>query len=107
MAYLNTGFQWLEGEVRGKNGLEMQFVATYQKGPLSLSLYCRNPFRAHPLTHEAELVNENLHKLTTVRDGNQGNYLGLNVTYRLSHGRKYQDIQRKITLEDHDAGILK
>ena len=107
MAYLNTGFQWLEGEVRGKNGLEMQFVATYQKGPLSLSLYCRNPFRAHPLTHEAELVNENLHRLTTVRDGNQGNYLGLNVTYRLSHGRKYQDIQRKITLEDHDAGILK
>jgi len=107
MAYADTGWRWMEGERRGKNGVEVQFVASYQTGALSLSLYCRNPFRAHPLVHQAELMNRNLHKLTKLHDSDQGNYLGINITYTLSHGRKYRDINRTITLEDKDAGILK
>lgn len=106
-AYTDTGFRWMEGEQRGKNGLEVQLVATYQTGPCSFSLYCKNPFRAHPLVHEAELMNQNLHKLISNHDAGQGNYFGLNFTWRLSHGRKYRDINRTITFEDKDAGILK
>jgi hypothetical protein len=97
----------MEGEQRGKNGVEIQTVASYQHGPFSVSLYLRNPFRAHPLVHEARLMNENLQKRNIVRDGEQGNYVGLNFTIKLSHGRKYRDINRTIELEDKDAGVLK
>ena len=107
MAYADTGWRWMEGEQRGKNGVEIQMVASYQHGPFSVSLYLRNPFRAHPLVHEARLMNENLQKRNTVRDGEQGNYVGLNFSFKLSHGRKYRDINRTIELEDKDAGILK
>lgn len=107
MAYADTGWRWMEGEQRGKNGVEIQFVASYQHGPFSVSLYLRNPFRAHPLVHEARLMNENLQKRNIVRDGEQGNYVGLNFSFKLSHGRKYRDINRTIELEDKDAGILK
>ena len=107
MAYADTGWRWMEGEQRGKNGVEIQMVASYQHGPFSVSLYLRNPFRAHPLVHEARLMNENLQKRNIVRDGEQGNYVGLNFSFKLSHGRKYRDINRTIELEDKDAGILK
>ena len=107
MAYADTGWRWMEGERRGKNGVEIQAVASYQHGPFSVSLYLRNPFRAHPLVHEARLMNENLQKRNIVRDGEQGNYVGLNFTIKLSHGRKYRDINRTIELEDKDAGVLK
>jgi hypothetical protein len=52
-------------------------------------------------------MNQNLHKLISNHDAGQGNYFGLNFTWRLSHGRKYRDINRTITFEDKDAGILK
>ena len=107
MAYADTGWRWMEGEQRGKNGVEIQAVASYQHGPFSVSLYLRNPFRAHPLVHEARLMNENLQKRNIVRDGEQGNFVGLNFTIKLSHGRKFRDINRTIELEDKDAGVLK
>lgn len=106
-AYAETGFRWMEGETRGRNGVEVQFVAGYQSGPLTLSLNCRNPFRAHPMIHRAEKMNVNLHKITTIRNADAGNYVSLSVALKLQHGRKYRDIRRRINLKDRDAGILK
>lgn len=107
MAYADSGWRWMEGEQRCKFGTEIQFVTSYQRGPFSVSFYLRNPFHAHPLTHETWLMNENLQIHDIVRDGEQGNYVGLNFSFKLSHGRKYRDINRTIELEDKDAGILK
>lgn len=107
MAYADSGWRWMEGEQRCKFGTEIQFVTSYQRGPFSVSFYLRNPFHAHPLSHETWLMNENLQIHDIVRDGEQGNYVGLNFSFKLSHGRKYRDINRTIELEDKDAGILK
>lgn len=106
-AYADTGFRWMEGETRGRNGAEIQLVAAYRAGPLTLSLNCRNPLFAHPETHRAEQMNANLHKITTIRDGDAGNYVRLDVSLKLRHGRTYRDIRRTINLKDRDAGILK
>ena len=107
MAYADSGWRWMEGEQRCKFGTEIQFVTSYQRGPFSVSFYLRNPFHAHPLSHETWLMNENLQIHDIVHDGEQGNYVGLNFSFKLSHGRKYRDINRTIELEDKDAGILK
>ena len=107
MAYADSGWRWMEGEQRCKFGTEIQFVTSYQRGPFSVSFYLRNPFHAHPLSHETWLMNENLQIHDIVRDGEQGNYVGLKFSFKLSHGRKYRDINRTIELEDKDAGILK
>lgn len=93
-AYADTGFRWMEGETQGRNGANIQLVAGYQTGPLMLSLSCSNPFRAHPMTHRAEQMNANLHKITTLRDADEGNYVSLNVSLKLQRGRKYRDIRR-------------
>ena len=85
----------------------MQLSASCQAGPLTLSLYCRNPFRAHPVTLRSEMVSAYLHKEVVIRNGDAGNYVGVNVSLKLQRGRKYRDIQRSISLRKPDAGILR
>ncbi len=106
-AYFDSGFGWMEGETRGRNGADLQLSASCQAGPLTLSLYCRNPFRAHPVTLRSEMVSAYLHKEVVIRNGDAGNYVGVNVSLKLQRGRKYRDIQRSISLRKPDAGILR
>lgn len=106
MAYGDTGWRFMEGETIGRNGATVQLSASYQMGNASLSLFCTNPFRAHPLSNRSGVMSRYLHKVVTLRDGDNGNYFGVSLTWRISHGKGLRKAERTIDLKDTDAGIL-
>ena len=66
-----------------------------------------NPFRAHPETTATQLIDHYIQKDVSVHDSDQGNRLILTLTWKLSHGRQYRNIQRSMNHTDTETGILK
>lgn len=105
-AYADNGFRFLEGETKGHNGYTTQMKGSYQKKGWNFTLSCLLPFARHYREHEAEILNTNLHKNISIYNRDLPNRLSLHISYRLSRGRTYRDIDRSIRLEDKDTGII-
>jgi hypothetical protein len=73
---------------------------------VTLSLYAQHPFCARPLTHKTEVLSRYIHKKASQHSRDFGNMLTLNLTWHLSSGRKYRDIQRTMNHRDTETGIL-
>ena len=73
---------------------------------ITFSLYAQHPFCARPLTNKTEVLSRYIHKDVTLHSRDFGNMLTLNVTWHLSSGRKYRDIQRTMNHRDTETGIL-
>ena len=108
MAYADNGYHWMEGEGRGHQGADWQLSASYSlSSELTAALYVRHPFCAHPLSNHSEKVNRYIQRDYVSHQPNDGNRLMLTLTWNLSHGRQYRDIQRTMNHRDTDTGILK
>lgn len=105
-AYADNGWRFLEGESRGYNGFDVALKATYAYKDWQFSLTWRLPFMKNYKIYETEVLNQNLHKLIAYRMIDAGNQVSLNITWRLSRGRKYQTVDRSINLKDSDTGII-
>jgi hypothetical protein len=81
-------------------------TASYQMKNITLSLYAQHPFCSNPLSHKTEVLNRYVHKEVTQHSRDLGNMLTLNLTWHLSSGRKYRDIQRTMNHQDTETGIL-
>ena len=66
-----------------------------------------NPFVRNLKTSSSEVFNCNLHKLTTDYNRDLGNRLTLNISWKLSRGKKRQSADKTIHLKDTDNGIIK
>ena len=51
--------------------------------------------------------NQNFPKTATLYSCNACNLVSLTVTWRLTRGRKFRDIDRSIQLKDKDTGIIR
>ena len=78
----------------------------YQLKNITFSLYAQHPFCARPLTNKTEVLSRYIHKNVTQHSRDFGNMLTLNLTWHLSTGRKYRDIQRTMNHRDTETGIL-
>ena len=105
-AYADNGWNFMEGEHRGHQSAAWYFTASYQIKNLTLSLYAQHPFCSNPLRHKTEVLNRYIHKEVSQHSRDLGNMLTLNLTWRLSSGRKYRDIQRTMNHRDTETGIL-
>ena len=105
-AYADNGWNFMEGEHRGHQLAVWYFTASYQIKNLTLSLYAQHPFCSNPLRHKTEVLNRYIHKEVSQHSRDLGNMLTLNLTWRLSSGRKYRDIQRTMNHRDTETGIL-
>lgn len=105
--YIDNGNRYLEGEARGYNGSYAALQTSYQYKDWQFSLTWENPLRKNYKSSEGEILNRNLHKLTTSYDRDSGNRLTLNVSWRMSRGKKRQSADKTINLRDTDNGILK
>lgn len=105
--YIDNGNRYLEGEARGYNGAYAALQTSYQYKDWQFSLTWANPLRKNYKSTEYEILNCNLHKLTTIYDRDSGNRLTLNVSWRMSRGKKHQSVDKTINLRDTDNGILK
>ena len=105
-AYADNGWNFMEGEHRGHQAPTWYLTASYQLKNITLSLYAQHPFCARPLTNKTEVLSRYIHKDITQHSRDFGNMLTLNITWHLSSGRKYRDIQRTMNHRDTETGIL-
>ncbi len=105
-AYADNGWNFMEGEHRGHQAPSWYLSASYQMKNVTLSLYAQQPFCTRPLRHETEVLNRYIHKEVSQHNRDLGNMLTLNLTWHLSSGRKYRNIQRTMNHRDTDTGIL-
>lgn len=82
--YIDNGNRYLEGEARGYNGSYAALQASFRHKDWQFSLTWANPLRNNYKSSEGEILNRNLHKLTTIYDRDSGNRLTLNVSWRMS-----------------------
>lgn len=106
LAYANNGFRFLEGETKGYNGAYTTLQCSYNYEDWQFSITWSNPFISNYKSAESEILNRNLHKhfVQINRDG--GNSVSLNISWRLSRGRKHQSADKTINLRDTDNGII-
>jgi hypothetical protein len=105
-AYADNGWNFMEGEHRGHQAAAWYLTASYQMKNITLSLYAQHPFCAYPLTNKTEVLSHYIHKDVSQYSRDFGNMLTLNLTWHLSSGRKYRDIQRTMNHRDTETGIL-
>lgn len=104
--YADNGWNFMEGEHRGHQAPAWYLTASYQLKNITLSLYAQHPFCARPLVNQTEVLNRYIHKEVTQHSRDFGNMLTFNVTWHLSRGRKYRNIQRSMNHQDTETGIL-
>ena len=105
-AYTDNGNRFLEGETKGYNGGSTSLQASYQHKDWQFSLTWENPFNSNYKSFESEILNCNLHKFTTGYNRDSGNCVSLNISWRLTKGKRYQSADKTINLSDTDNGIL-
>ena len=105
-AYVDNGWNFMEGEHRGHQAAAWYLTASYRMKNITFSLYAQHPFCATPLNEKTEVLSRYIHKEASLHSHDFGNMLTLNLTWHLSSGRKYRDIQRTMNHRDTDTGIL-
>lgn len=106
-AYADNGWRFLEGETKGYSGAFANIKASYKYKNWQFALSCQQPFVSKYKMSESELLNENIHKITTLYSRDYCNLVSLNISFRFNKGRKYNSISKNINLKDTDTGIIK
>ena len=106
-AYADHGWNFMEGEHRGHQGATW-YLSTSYRTPfgLQVALFAQNPFCSNPRTNKTELLSRHIQKTVVQHQRDNGNMITLRLTYRLDHGRRYRDIERKMERKDTETGIL-
>lgn len=103
----DSGWRWLEGETKGLQAPYYYLSATYKWGNAKLSLHWQHCFQQNPLTMRSELLNNYVHKTVEMHQKEYGNMLSVTLTWQLSRGHKYAEINRTISNSDTETGLLK
>lgn len=106
-AYADNGSRFLEGETKGYSGGDITLKAAYNYKDWQFALIWQQPFQHKYKLFESEVLNRNLQKRTALYSGDSCNLVNLTVTWRLTRGRKFRDVNRSIQLKDKDTGIIR
>ena len=106
LAYADNGFRFLEGETKGYSGAYTTLQCSYNYGDWQFSLSLSNPFIKNYKSAESEILNRNLYKHSVQINRESGSSVSLNISWRLSRGRKHQSVDKTINLKDSDNGII-
>ena len=97
--YADNGWKYVEGEHEGRNGPAVYFGVSYRWSRCSLSLFMQHPFQQHPAIQRGKVLNENLHKEYIYRSRDLGNMITLRFSWKLSKGKSYKEIDKKVQHE--------
>ena len=106
-AYADNGSRFLEGETKGYSGGDITLKAAYSYKDWQFALIWQQPFQHKYKLFESEVLNRNIQKRTALYSGDACNLVNLTVTWRLTRGRKFRDVERSIQLKDKDTGIIR
>ena len=105
--YADNGWKFVEGEHEGRNGPAVYFGVSYRWSRCSLSLFMQHPFQQHPAIQRGKVLNENLYKKSIYRSRDLGNMITLKFSWKLSRGKSYKEIEKKVQNEGYkQTGIM-
>ena len=105
--YADNGWKYVEGEHEGRNGPAVYFGVSYRWSRCSLSLFMQHPFQQHPVIQRGKVLNENLYKTYSYRSRDLGNMITLKFSWKLSRGKSYKEIEKKVQNEGYkQTGIM-
>ena len=105
--YADNGWKFVEGEYEGRNGPAIYFGVSYRWSRCSLSLFMQHPFQQHPVIQRGKVLNENLYKESIYRSRDLGNMITLKFSWKLSRGKSYKEIEKKVQNEGYkQTGIM-
>ena len=105
--YADNGWRFVEGEHEGRNGAAVYFGASYRWKKCNVSLFLQHPFQQHPAIQRGKVLNENLHKEYIYRSRDLGNMITLRFSWKLSKGKSYKEIEKKVQHEENkQTGIM-
>ena len=105
--YADNGWKFVEGEHEGRNGAAIYFGVSYRWSRCSLSLFMQHPFQQHPVIQRGKVLNENLYKTYSYRSRDLGNMITLKFSWKLSRGKSYKEIEKKVQNEGYkQTGIM-
>lgn len=105
--YADNGWKFVEGEHEGCNGPAIYFGVSYRWSRCSLSLFMQHPFQQHPVIQRGKVLNENLYKTYSYRSRDLGNMITLKFSWKLSRGKSYKEIEKKVQNEGYkQTGIM-
>ena len=105
--YADNGWKFVEGEHEGRNGPAIYFGVSYRWSRCSLSLFMQHPFQQHPVIQRGKVLNENLYKTYSYRSRDLGNMITLKFSWKLSRGKIYKEIEKKVQNEGYkQTGIM-
>lgn len=105
-ANADNGWKFMEGETWNKDSFTTDIACSYHIGNCDFSIYLQHPFQNNPKINHAELVDQYIKKSMIMHSRDNGNMLTINFAWKLSHGKRFQDIQRKMKNKDTQTGIL-
>lgn len=107
-AFVDKGFEFLEGETWNRNCGATYLTASCGLGKWGrLSLFWQHPFSSTVTTYRSELLNRDVHRTISLRSGEMGNRISLNLSIRLNHGRNYKSLSRTPQKREVDTGLMK
>lgn len=107
-ADIDNGWNFMEGETKGHNGPSAYMTASYKWKNLTIMAYWQQPFQSSCKMYDNEIVSQYVHKNIIARSSDYANLYGLRLSWTLSRGRIYKDVNRRITgNSDTDTGIMK
>lgn len=104
--FADNGFRNLEGETINSSGTSTQFSASYKIGDFTLTAFWTDWLQGSKKTNEAEIINHFVRKNITMRTRDYSDFIGIRLTWNISKGRKYANIQRSAGKKGSDMGIL-
>ena len=105
--YADNGWKFVEGEHEGRNGAAVYFGASYRWKQCNVSLFLQHPFQQHPAIQRGRVLNENLYKESIYRSRDLGNMITLRFSWKLSKGKNYKEIDKKVQHErNKQTGIM-
>ena len=107
-SYLDSGWKFLEGESKGHNGGAFFLTGSYRLNErLNVGIYWQHCFKQEVTPLQVWVLNQWVQKKYTQRNRDFGNMVSLSLSYRLSKGHKYKNIEKTLENKDTDTGIIK
>lgn len=102
----DSGWRFMEGEMKGYSAGTTIATVGYRIGNCNITAYWVNPFQRNSLRNRSVIVNRYVGKTVCQYSRDAGNAVQLSLTWRLGGGKKYRDVERKISNKDKVTGIM-
>lgn len=107
-ADIDNGWNFMEDEIKGHNSPSSYITVSYKWKNLTIMAYSQQTLQSSHKMYSNKIISQYIHKNINGHSSDYANQFGLRLSWNISRGREYKDINRRVTgNSDTDTGIMK